>query len=143
MLRQELTILKVHECYRHRLQGFLSEIPRTGPSQAVVCQPCAVSHFKQSHVGALPYHGCVLVQQEIVRAGLPASGMGKILAEACPLIDFKEEIGEINVGNTAAHLVVQGLNLLRYVRPFIRWYDQLAILNADAIATVQYPIDTR
>jgi len=85
----------------------------------------------------------MLVQQEIVRAGLPASGMGKILAEARPLIDFKQEIGEINVGNTAANLIVQGLNTLRYVRPFIHWHDQLAILNADAIAAVQYPIDPR
>jgi len=85
----------------------------------------------------------MLVQQEIIRARLPASGMGKILAEARPLIDFKQEIGEINVGNTAANLVVEGLNTLRYVRPFIHWHDQLAILNADAIASVQNPIDTR
>ena len=39
--------------------------------------------------------------------------------------------------------VVEGLNTLRYVRTFIHWHDQLAILNADAIASVQYTIDTR
>jgi len=67
---------------------------------------------------------------------LPASGMGEILAEARPLIDFKQEIGKINVGNTAVNLIVEGLNTLGEILPFIHRHDQLALLNADAIAAV-------
>ena len=66
----------------------------------------------------------MLVQQEIVRAGLPASGMGEILAEARPLIDFKQEIGKINVGNRAVNLVVQGLNTLEVIEEFWGPYYQ-------------------
>jgi hypothetical protein len=102
-----------------------------------------VSHFNQPHVGALSHNGCVLVQQEIVRAGLPASGMGEILAEARPLIDFKQEIGKINVGNTAVNLVVQGLNTLGQILSLIHRHDQLALLTAIDVAPGQYTIDTR
>jgi hypothetical protein len=69
--------------------------------------------------------------------------MGELWAEARPWSDRKQEIGKINVGNTAVHLVVQGLNTLGDLLPFLHRHDQLALLNAEAIAAVQYPIDPR
>src|SRR5215813_8305582 len=68
--------------------------------------------------------------------------MRQILTKICPLVDFEEEVGQINVGDTAANLFVEGLHTFGYVFRLIHGNDELAILDTDAIASVQYPIHT-
>ena len=62
--------------------------------------------------------------------------MREMLTKARPLVDFKEEIREINVGETTAYLFVEGLHTFRDVFRVIHGNDQLAILDTDAIAAV-------
>ena len=49
--------------------------------------------------------------------------MRELLTKARPLVDFKQEISQINLGETAANLFVEGLHTFRQVFRVIHGHD--------------------
>jgi hypothetical protein len=97
-LGQGLTILAVDQRRDRRLQGFLTQIPRTGPRQAIIREIGTVGHLDESHVGALGHDRGIQVQQEVIGTRLAASRTRDIVTKACPLVDFEQYIRQVDVG---------------------------------------------
>jgi len=69
--------------------------------------------------------------------------MRKIAPKADLLIDFEQQIRQVDVGDAPADLCFQSLHTFGEVITVILRHDQLAILDTDAIASVQLTVHTR
>ena len=61
MLRQGLMVLKVYERRDRRFERFLTQVPRTDPSQTIKEEIGIVGQLAQAHIGALRHDGGVEV----------------------------------------------------------------------------------
>jgi hypothetical protein len=88
----------------------------------------------------LCYDRGVQVKQKIIGARLPASSMRKIPTEADPLIDFEQQIRQVDVGYAPADLCFQSLHTVGEVITVILRHDHFAMLDSDTIASVQLTV---
>jgi hypothetical protein len=56
-----------------------------------------VSQFAQAHIGARGYDGGGEVQQQSIRPGLSSPCMRQMVAKTRPLVDFQQQIGQIDL----------------------------------------------
>jgi hypothetical protein len=69
--------------------------------------------------------------------------MRQMVTKTRPLVDFQQQIGQVDLRQTATDLFCQGLHTLGDVLTFILRHDQFPLLNPDPLALVQQTVDTR
>ena len=98
MRGERLFDLVIHDAVVGRSNGFGAEMPCVGPSQLVGAEPGEACHGVDPEVASMGHEGGHEAVPVIGGAGGGVVGMGELIEEAAPVVDFDEKIDEVDLG---------------------------------------------